>query len=73
MIRERFSRTPYEGSSNWCSEHSGPATVERVERGYRVRCMVCEKRGPTRKTAEAARKALLVLGVQDSRLWQQGK
>ena len=54
-------------------EHRGPATVERVERGYRVRCMVCEKMGPTRKTPEAARKALLVLGVQDSRLWQQGK
>jgi hypothetical protein len=53
-------------------EHSGPATVERVERGYRVRCMVCEKTGPTRDTPEAARKALLVLGVQDSRLWQPG-
>jgi hypothetical protein len=47
--------------------------VEQVERGYRVRCMVCEKTGPTRKTSEAARKALLVLGVQDSRLWHQGK
>jgi hypothetical protein len=35
--------------------------------------MVCEKMGPTRKTPEAARKALLVLGVQDSQLWQQGK
>jgi hypothetical protein len=47
--------------------------VEQVERGYRVRCMTCDKRGPTRNTPEAARKALLVLGVQDSRLWQQGK
>jgi hypothetical protein len=48
-------------------EHRGPATVEQVERGYRVRCMVCEKTGPMRKTPEAARKALLVLGVRDSR------
>jgi hypothetical protein len=47
--------------------------VELVERGYRVRCMVCEKTGPTRKTPEVARKALLVLGVQDSRPWQQEK
>jgi hypothetical protein len=47
--------------------------VEQVERGYRVRCMVCEKTGPMRKTPETARKALLVLGVQDSRQWQQGK
>ena len=54
-------------------EHRGSATVERVKRGYRVRCMVCEKSGPTRNTPEAARKALLVLGVQDSRLWQQEK
>jgi len=54
-------------------EHGGPATVQRAERGYRVRCMVCEKTEPTRKTPEAARKALLVLGVQDGQLWQQGK
>jgi hypothetical protein len=54
-------------------DHSGPATVERVESGYRVRCMVCEKTGPTRKTPEAACKALLVLGVHDSGLWQQGQ
>jgi hypothetical protein len=38
-------------------DHSGPATVERVERGYCVRSMVCEKTGPTRKPPEAARKA----------------
>ncbi|HEX5699509.1 MAG TPA: hypothetical protein VFX77_02595 [Rubrobacter sp.] len=44
-----------------------------MERGYRVRRMVCEKTGPMRKTPEAARKALLVLGEQDSRQWQQGK
>ena len=49
---------------NLC-DHGGPATVERVERGYRVRCMVCGKAGPARKTPEAAHKALLVLGVRD--------
>ncbi len=36
-----------------------------TERGYRLRCAVCGKAGPVRKTPEAARKALLVLGARD--------
>jgi hypothetical protein len=47
-------------------DHSGPATVERAEAGYTVRCTVCRKLGPARRTPEAARKALLVLGVRDA-------
>jgi hypothetical protein len=46
-------------------DHSGPATVERVQGGYTVRCSICRKTGPVRTTPEAARKALLVLGVRD--------
>jgi hypothetical protein len=46
-------------------DHSGPAIVERVEDGYTIHCITCRKVGPVRKTPEAARKALLVLGVRD--------
>jgi len=46
-------------------DHRGPAVVERVEGGYTMRCAICRKVGPPRKTPEAACKALLVLGVRD--------
>ena len=46
-------------------EHRSLATVEPTKGGYRLRCAVCGKAGPVRKTPEAARKALLVLGVRD--------
>ena len=46
-------------------EHRSLAAVELTERGYRLRCAVCGKVGPARKTPEAARKALLVLGARD--------
>jgi hypothetical protein len=46
-------------------EHLSLAGVELSEGGYRLRCAVCGKAGPVRKTPEAARKALLVLGVRD--------
>ena len=46
-------------------EHRSLAGVELTEGGYRLRCAVCGKAGPTRKTPEAARKALLVLGARD--------
>ena len=49
---------------NLC-DHRGPTTVERAGWVYRVRCTVCGKAGPTRKTPDAAHKALLVLGVWD--------
>jgi hypothetical protein len=50
--------------SNRC-EHRGLAGVELTEGGYRLRCAVCGKAGPARKTPEAARKPLLVLGARD--------
>jgi hypothetical protein len=46
-------------------EHRSLAAVELTEAGYRLRCVVCGKLGPARKTPEAARKALLVLGARD--------
>jgi hypothetical protein len=52
-------------------DHKGPAFVERVEGGYTMQCIICRKVGPVRKTPEAARKALLVLGVRDGS-WQNG-
>ena len=45
--------------------------VEQVEGGYTMRCTICRKVGPLRKSPEAARKALLVLGVRDGFL-QEG-
>jgi hypothetical protein len=49
---------------NLC-DHRGPTSLERAEWDYRVRCAVCGKAGPVRKSPEAAYKALLVLGVWD--------
>jgi hypothetical protein len=46
-------------------DHSGPALVARAEGGYTMQCITCRKVGLVRKTPEAARKALLVLGVRD--------
>jgi hypothetical protein len=46
-------------------DHKGPALVERVEGGYIMCCILCQKVGPVRITPEAARKALLVLGARD--------
>jgi hypothetical protein len=46
-------------------EHRSLTAVELTEGGYRLRCAVCGKAGPARKTPEAARKALLVLGARD--------
>jgi hypothetical protein len=53
-------------------DHGGPAMVERAEDGYTMRCITCRKVGPVRKTPEAARKALLVLGVRDGVLPELG-
>ena len=50
-------------------DHSGPTVIERTEGGYTMRCITCRKVGPVRKTPEAARKALLVLGARDG--WTQ--
>lgn len=44
-------------------DHRG--LLERAEGCYRMKCTVCGKIGPARNTPEAARKALLVLGVRD--------
>ena len=46
-------------------EHRSLATVEPTRGGYRLRCAVCGKAGPVRKTPEATRKALLVPGARD--------
>lgn len=46
-------------------EHRSLAEVELTEGGYCLRCAVCGKAGPARKTPDAARKALLVLGARD--------
>ncbi len=46
-------------------EHPSLAAVEPTEGGYRLRCAVCGNTGPARKTPEAARTALLVLGARD--------
>jgi hypothetical protein len=53
-------------------DHGGPALVGRAEGGYTVRCTISRKVGPVRTTPEAARKALLVLGVRDGS-WQEGQ
>lgn len=50
-------------------DHSGPTMVERTGGGYAMRCTTCRKAGPVRRTPEAARKALLVLGARDG--WRQ--
>jgi hypothetical protein len=46
-------------------DHRSRLEVERAGGYYRVRCTVCGEIGPARKTPEAARKALLVLGARD--------
>ena len=46
-------------------EHRGLAGVKPTEGGYRLRCAICGKAGPARKTPEATRKALLVLRARD--------
>ena len=56
-------------------DHSGPTEVDRAEGCYRARCTACGKSGPARKTVEAARKALVVLGARDGIRggWSVGK
>ncbi len=56
------------GTPHRC-DHSGPTRVERTEGGYVIQCVSCRKVGPMRRTPEAARKALLVLGARDG--WRQ--
>lgn len=46
-------------------DHRGLLEVQQDEGYYRMRCVLCGKIGPSRKTPEAARKALLVLGARD--------
>jgi len=53
-------------------DHRGPTTVQPVGGGCAVLCVVCGTVGPVRDTPEAARKALLVLGVRDEGPRQQG-
>ena len=45
--------------------HNGFLLVESVDGGCAVRCVLCGTVGPVRKTAETARKALLVLGTRN--------
>ena len=56
-------------------DHGDLVGVERAEGCYRARCTACGKSGPARKTAEAARKALVVLGARDGTRegWRVGK
>ena len=52
------------GPQDGC-DHSDLTDIEQLEGSYRAWCAVCGKAGPARKTPEAARKALLVLGARD--------
>jgi len=45
--------------------HNSFLLVESVDGGCAVRCVLCGTVGPVRKTAETARKALLVLGARN--------
>ena len=61
---ERFTGRPAAGDP--CA-HNGFLLVEPVDGGCAVRCVLCGTVGPVRSSAEAARKALLVLGARDLR------
>ena len=78
MAAIRFRRARDDASMSGLQDrcdHSGPTEVERAEGCYRARCTACGKSGPARKTAEAARKALVVLGARDGTRggWRVGK
>jgi hypothetical protein len=61
-VREAWDRfTGRPATADRCAHH-GFLLVEPAEAGCAVRCVLCGTVGPVRKTAEAARKALLVLG-----------
>ena len=60
--REGFAGQP--DAVELCT-HNGFLLVEPVDGGCSVRCVVCGMVGPVRNTAEAARKALLVLGARN--------
>ena len=59
---DRFVGRPVEAEG--CA-HNGLLLVEPVDGGCAVRCVLCGVVGPVRKTAETARKALLVLGARN--------
>jgi len=62
-VREAWGRfTGRPATAGRCA-HNGFLLVEPAEAGYAVRCVLCGTVGPVRKAAEAARKALLVLGA----------
>jgi hypothetical protein len=56
-----------DGNLGWC-EHDYPMLVVETEEGgyYYARCIGCLRVGPERLSGEAARKALMVLGVRDA-------
>ena len=58
---DRFNGRPAEVER--CA-HNGFLLVEQMDGGCAVRCVLCGTVGPVRSSAEAARKALLVLGAR---------
>jgi hypothetical protein len=61
---ERFTGRPAVGGP--CA-HNGFLLVEPMDGCCAVRCVLCGTVGPVRSNAEAARKALLVLGARNPR------
>jgi hypothetical protein len=59
---DRFVGRPVEAER---CVHNGFLLVEPVDGGCVVRCVLCGVVGPVRKTAETARKTLLVLGARN--------
>jgi hypothetical protein len=59
---DRFVGRPVEVEG--CA-HNGFVLVEPADGGCTARCVLCGMVGPVRKTAETARKALMVLGARN--------
>ena len=59
---ERYTGQP--ATVEGCA-HNGFLLIEPVDGGCAVRCVLCGMVGPVRRTAETARKALLVLGARN--------
>jgi hypothetical protein len=65
LNREPTSTCEGKQENVWC-EHDYPMLAIETEAGYYARCIGCLSVGPERLSGEAARKALLVLGVRDA-------
>ena len=63
-MKETWERSTGRSAAVERCSHNGFLLVEPVDGGCAVRCVLCGTVGPIRSTAEAARKALLVLGAR---------